>query len=334
MTSAISWDVIADLQKLVPEESFDITNLEESYAKISSYLDSPEFKYEIVSYMDKREKAVAAILEEQYNLTLTGDKPDVVVRYIPQLYRMQSLHSIFISAAANLKASMLDERIVATNMVQAESSIPAMINFTKQMKILDFFWNKLGEPKIALHAGELVLRESPLEPMRDRISKSITMGHASRIGHGISIAWEEDTEKTLKMMRDKGVAVEICLSSNDMILGVSGKDHPLSMYMQAGVPVSISTDDEGISRSNLTMEYVRAVQEHGLSYEKLKQIAKNGLQYSFLDGDGIYSVDGTVKKEYRRFILNEFPGLAEVGTKAYLQIRHERDLASFERKVL
>lgn len=334
MTSAISWDVIVDLQKLVPEESFDITNLEESYAKISSYLDSPEFKYEIVSYMDKREKAVAAILEEQYNLTLTGDKPDVVVRYIPQLYRMQSLHSIFISAAANLKASMLDERIVATNMVQAESSIPAMINFTKQMKILDFFWNKLGEPKIALHAGELVLRESPLEPMRDRISKSITMGHASRIGHGISIAWEEDTEKTLKMMRDKGVAVEICLSSNDMILGVSGKDHPLSMYMQAGVPVSISTDDEGISRSNLTMEYVRAVQEHGLSYEKLKQIAKNGLQYSFLDGDGIYSVDGTVKKEYRRFLLNEFPGLAEVGTKAYLQIRHERDLASFERKVL
>lgn len=334
MTSAISRDVMAALQNLVPEDSFDIANLEESYAKIVSYLDSPDLKRGVVSYMDRREKAVATILREQYNLTIAGNRPDVVVRYIPQLYRMKSLYSIFISAAANLKASTLDERIVATNMVQEESGIPSMVNFDNQMKVLDFFWKKFGEPKIALHAGELVLRESPLEPMRDRISKSIAMGHASRIGHGISIAWETDTENTLKMMRDKGVAVEICLSSNDIILGVSGKDHPISMYIQAGVPISIATDDEGISRSNLTMEYMKAVREHGLRYESLKQIAKNGLQYSFLDGKGIYSADGSVKEKYREFLSGELPGLTEVGTKAYLQIRHERDLATFESKVL
>ncbi len=334
MTSAISRDVREALEKLLPEDSFDIVNLEESYSKIASYLDSPDLKHEIVSYMDKREKAVATIMQEKYNLTLAGDRPDVVVRYIPQLYRMTSLYSIFINAAANLKASTLDERIVATNMVQEESGIPSMINFDNQMKILDFFWKKFSEPKIALHAGELVLRESPLEPMRDRISKSITMGHASRIGHGISIAWESDTENTLKMMRDKGVAVEICLSSNDIILGVSGKDHPISMYMQAGVPITISTDDEGISRSNLTMEYIKAVREHGLNYESLKQIAKNGLQYSFLDGKGIYSADGTVKENYLKFLSGELPALTEVGTKAYLQIRHERDLTNFESRVL
>lgn len=334
MTSAISGDVIATLQNLAPEDSFDITNLEESYAKISSYLDSPDLQREVVSYMDKREKAVSTILREKYNITLTGDKPDVIVRYIPQLYRMKSLYSIFIDAAANLKASTLDDRIVATNMVQAESGIPSMVNFDNQMKILDFFWKKFNEPKIALHAGELVLRESPLEPMRDRISKSIAMGHASRIGHGISIAWETDTKNTLKTMRDKGVAVEICLSSNDIILGVSGKDHPIAMYLQAGVPISISTDDEGISRSNLTMEYVKAVQEHGLGYETLKQIAKNGLQYSFLDGKGIYSTDGSVKEKYREFLSGELPGLSEIGTKSYLQIRYERDLAAFEGKVL
>lgn len=135
-------------------------------------------------------------------------------------------------------------------------------------------------------------------------------------------------------MRDKGVAVEICLSSNDIILGVSGKDHPITMYMQAGVPISISTDDEGISRSNLTMEYVRAVQEHNLPYESLKQIAKNGLQYSFLGGEEIYSADGSVLEKYRKYLSYELPSLAEVGTKAYLQIRHERDLATFENKML
>lgn len=334
MTSSFNSDLVDRLESLVPENSFSMANLEESYAKLVSYLNSPEFETGVVLYMDNREKAVDAILREQYDLTSTGETPDIVVRYIPQLYRLSSLYSIFINAAASLKASQLDERVVATNMVQAESGIPSLLNFDGQMKILDFLWQKLDKPNIALHAGELVLRESPLEPMRDRISKSVSMGHASRIGHGISIAWETDTRGTLQMMRDTGVAVEICLSSNDIILGVKGKDHPIAMYMQAGVPITIATDDEGISRSNLTMEYVKAAQEHGLGYATLKRIAKNGLEYSFLDGETIYYPDGCVKEMYQEYLTGELPGVSKVGTKAYLQIRHERDLAAFEGRVL
>src|SRR5688572_6576004 len=83
---------------------------------------------------------------------------------------------------------------------------------------------------------------------------SIETGHARRIGHGVSIAWEDDLPGLLKKMKADGVAVEVCPSSNASILGTEGDRHPSRLYRRAGVPVTLNTDDEGISRSNLTME--------------------------------------------------------------------------------
>src|SRR5262249_47147096 len=85
-------------------------------------------------------------------------------------------------------------------------------------------------------------------------------------------------------MRTRPVAVEVCLTSTDLILGVRGKDHPLPAYLAAGVPVVLSSDDAGISRIDLTNEYVRAARDYGLEYRVLKAIARNALIYSFLEG--------------------------------------------------
>jgi adenosine deaminase len=81
------------------------------------------------------------------------------------------------------------------------------------------------------------------------------------------------------------VAVEINLTSNDVILGVRGKDHPLPAYLAAGVPVVISTDDAGVSRIDMTNEYFRAARDYGLDYRTLKAIARSALIHSFLDAD-------------------------------------------------
>lgn len=334
MTGVFSSKLLKPLYELAPEKSFSMEDLAASYKKISPYLYGEAFANGVEAAMNKTEKEVEAILGQEYGLTITGETPDIVVRFIPQLKRLTKPYDIFITASAYLRASQIDKRIVAVNMVQEEARISSLVYFDDQMKILDFLWTALDEPKIALHAGELVLRDSPVRPMRDRISKSITQGHALRIGHGISIAWEKDVEGTLKMMREKGIPVEICLSSNDMILDISGNDHPLAMYLEAGVPVTIATDDEGILRSNLTREYVRAAQEHNLSYTVLKEIAKNGLKYSFLEGDDIYDKDGNIVEQYQVFLTGDLPTVSKVGHKAYLQIRHERDLAAFENEVL
>ena len=51
-----------------------------------------------------------------------------------------------------------------------------------------------------------------------------------------------------------------------------------------GVPVVLSTDDEGVSRTHLTQEYLRATLSYNLTYSDLKQIVRNSIQYSFLPG--------------------------------------------------
>jgi adenosine deaminase len=85
------------------------------------------------------------------------------------------------------------------------------------------------------------------------------------------------------------VMVEINLTSNDLILGVSGNQHPLPIYRQFHVPVALSTDDEGVSRINLTHEYVRAVETYGLGYVDIKQMVRTGIEHSFLPGASLWS---------------------------------------------
>ncbi|MGC1178871.1 MAG: hypothetical protein ACLQF1_18255 [Methyloceanibacter sp.] len=81
-------------------------------------------------------------------------------------------------------------------------------------------------------------------------------------------------------------------TSNDDILGISGKNHPFPLYRKFGVPIALSTDDEGVSRIDLTHEYVRAVETYGLNYADLKQLVRASLDYSFLPGDSLWHAPG------------------------------------------
>jgi adenosine deaminase len=83
--------------------------------------------------------------------------------------------------------------------------------------------------------------------------------------------------------------VEINLTSNDVILGVTGKDHPFPVYRKFSVPVALSTDDEGVSRIDLTHEYVRAAETYGLHYADLKQMVRASLEHSFLSGSSLWA---------------------------------------------
>jgi adenosine deaminase len=82
---------------------------------------------------------------------------------------------------------------------------------------------------------------------------------------------------------------EINLTSNDVILGVQKQWHPLPVYRAAGVPVALSTDDEGVSRIDLTHEYTRAALDFHLGYLDLKRIARTSLEHSFLPGTSLWT---------------------------------------------
>src|SRR5262249_55856074 len=121
------------------------------------------------------------------------------------------------------------------------------------------------------------------------IRLAVEEAHAERIGHGVDIMYEDNPSRILKEMSARHVMVEINLSSNDLILGVSGKDHPFSIYRANSVPMALSTDDEGVSRIDLTHEYVRAVETYGLTYKDLKRLVRTSLEHSFLPGASLWA---------------------------------------------
>ena len=105
---------------------------------------------------------------------------------------------------------------------------------------------------------------------------------ARRIGHGTSLAFELGMDGLLATMRRRQVAVEISLTSSDVILGVRGKDHPLPTYLAAGCRSCSRPTTPACRGSTSANEYLRAAREHGLGYRTLKAIARNALIHSFL----------------------------------------------------
>jgi len=104
--------------------------------------------------------------------------------------------------------------------------------------------------------------------------------------------YEDHPDELLRELADHHVLVEINLTSNDVILGVAGRDHPLPLYRKYGVPVAFSTDDEGVSRIDLTHEYVRGTMTYALNYRDLKTMARASLDHSFLPGASLWQQSG------------------------------------------
>lgn len=186
-----------------------------------------------------------------------------------------------------------DPRVAGVNIVEPEDARISLRDYDLQMAMFRFLERIYPHVRRSLHAGELAFGAVPPGDMRDHIRKAIEIGGAQRIGHGTSIAFETDAPATLARMARERIAVEINLTSNDLILGVKGAQHPLGLYRRAGVPVVLSTDDEGVLRTDLTAEYMRAAREHGLRYTDLKGLARASLEYAFLPGASLWK-DGRI----------------------------------------
>jgi adenosine deaminase len=218
----------------------------------------------------------------------------VTVRYIYQVLRGNSPEQVFAQTLLGfetVQASMdaHDNTYVGINFVMPEDGFISMRDYTLQMKMLDYLHSVYPKVHITLHAGELAPGLVPPEGLRFHIRQAIDLGHAERIGHGVSVMYEGNPQGLLKLMAQKHIMVEINLSSNEGILGVKGNEHPFPIYRAAHVPVALSTDDEGVSRIEITHEYVRASLEYHLTYQDLKQLARTGMEHNFLPGASLWA---------------------------------------------
>ena len=150
------------------------------------------------------------------------------------------------------------------------------------MKMLHFMKQRFPEVKIALHAGELVLGMVPPEGLKYHINEAVRVAGANRIGHAVDITHETNALGLLDLMKAQNTAVEINLTSNAFILGVKDAAHPVQVYREHGVPFVISTDDAGVSRNNLSNEYLLFTSRYKPSYDELKTVIYNSIHYSFL----------------------------------------------------
>ncbi|MGH9141323.1 MAG: adenosine deaminase family protein, partial [Vicinamibacterales bacterium] len=225
----------------------------------------------------------------------------VTVRYICQVARASAPESVFAQMLAGFEIASADPRFVSLNLVQAEDDPVAVRDFSLQMSMVDLLHAFYPRVKLSLHAGELTGGLVPPEILRFHIRDSLRLGHASRIGHGTGVMYEDDPIGLLREMASKKVLVEVALSSSDLILGVSGSRHPLRAYLKFGVPVALVTDDAGVSRSTLTLEYKRAVEDQGVDYRTLKRMARNSIFYSFADDATRSRLLTALDADFRRF---------------------------------
>jgi adenosine deaminase len=219
---------------------------------------------------------------------------NVTIRYIYQVLRGFSPEQVFAQTLLGfetVQAAMEahDDTWVGINFVMPEDGFVSMRDYALQMKMLDYLHSAYPEVHITLHAGELAPGLVPPEGLRFHIRQAVDEGHAERIGHGVDVMYEDNARALLKELAQKHVMVEINLSSNEGILRIKGVEHPFPLYRAAHVPMALSTDDEGVSRIEITHEYTRAALDYHLTYAELKQLARTGMEHNFLPGSSLWA---------------------------------------------
>jgi hypothetical protein len=231
--------------------------------------------------------------EQKVNNELRCGKPDalsgcsVQARYLYQVARGLPKEAVFAQILAGFEMATKDSRVVGLNLVMAEDWYVPIHDFNLHMRMLDFLHGLYPKVHITLHAGELTQDLVSPEDLF-HIRASVERGHAERIGHGVDVMMESNPQSLLRNMADKKVLVEICLTSNDVILNVTGTHHPMPVYLKYGVPIALATDDEGVSRGDIIQEFQRAAETYHLNYPDLKKFARNSLEYSFLPGRSLW----------------------------------------------
>lgn len=214
-------------------------------------------------------------------------------RYLPREY-------VFGQWVFAYELAQVSPTMVGVNIVKPEEASYSLAGYRDEMAALAVLHahNDTGPGRarvhISLHAGELsstFLAPEDQDELTYHIREAVEAG-AERIGHGVSVLSETSGDGVADLLADmarEDVAVEICLTSNALLLDAVGDLHPLEAYRSAGVPVALSTDDQALFGTTITDDFTRAVVDQGLDYFALKELSRASIEHSFLPGESLWA---------------------------------------------
>lgn len=212
------------------------------------------------------------------------DNDAFTMRYQTYAARVLSPLQVFMNLYSGFMAAERSPLIVGVNIVAPENNTVSLNDYTLHMRMFNYLHRLYPQVNRALHAGELTLGMVEPHQLLFHITQAIDIAHAQRIGHGVDLPYEENSTQLLEKLKNSA-AIEINLTSNQFILGVQGNSHPYLIYSAYGVPLVISTDDSGVSRNNLSNEYMLLASRYHPSYERIRGYVYNSIRYSFLAPD-------------------------------------------------
>lgn len=232
--------------------------------------------------------------------SLKIDDESFTMRYQTYTVRILEATEVFKRLLIAFDAASKNPLIVGVNILSPENNDVAMRDYWLHMQMFKYCHHKYPQVKYSMHAGELTLGLVKPEELSWHINAAVREAGASRIGHGVDLPYESKSYDLLRYMKEKDVAIEINLTSNEFILKVKDGRHPVSLYKEFGVPMVISSDDAGVLRTNLTEQYVLlAARYPQFSYEDIKKLVYNSINYSFIK-------EPSVKKRLLLKLNNDF----------------------------
>ena len=144
-----------------------------------------------------------------------------------------------------------------------------------------------------LHSGETSRAES------ENLYDALLLGD-ERIGHGLALVRHP---LLMEMVRERGVAVEVCPISNQVLGYVSDlRSHPAVAYINAGIPVVLAPDDPGVTRHTFSHDYYEAFMAWDLDLRELKQLALNSLLHSAMGPEEKQRALDVWRKRWAEFV--------------------------------
>jgi aminodeoxyfutalosine deaminase len=248
-----------------PDDFYTLTHIigkqfHEQNIRYSEIFWTPQFYRNLGFSYDELFEALSSASKEIHQ------RLNIQINWIPDLVRSRPDPAREVMLWAAKESSRLNG-VVALGLAGPENGFPLkpFVEIFNEAR-------KLGLPANP-HSGE--------GTSSNLVDETIQLLHPIRIGHGVSCHTDK---KLVRKIVNKQIALEICLSSNIQLgLYPDYKSHPLSNLMKAGCMITLNSDDPALFSTNLSHEYMIAIQYCGITISQIESIALNALRSSYLD---------------------------------------------------